>query len=103
MNPAYLPIFSFWLIMFVMMNTRKRNQKTIIANRIINNGLENKEMFELAKKFIEKECMVCLFDGNYVNGVIKEVTEGGLLVEKKGKTEVVNLNFVVKIKEIVRK
>ncbi len=59
-------------------------------------------MFELAKRFIEKECIIYAFDGNQFNGVIKEVNEGAILIEKRGVTEAINLNFVVKIKEIVK-
>ncbi len=65
--------------------------------------MENTEMFEIAKRFIEKECTVFLFDGNYFNGVIKEVIDGALLVEKKGNTEAINLDFVVRIKEVRKK
>jgi hypothetical protein len=59
-------------------------------------------MFELAKRFIEKECIIYAFDGNQYTGVIKEVNEGAILIEKRGATEAINLNFVVKIKEIVK-
>ena len=59
-------------------------------------------MFELAKRFIEKECIIFAFDGNQYNGVIKEVTNGAILIEKRGAQEAINLNFVVKIKEIVK-
>lgn len=60
-------------------------------------------MFELAKRFIEKECIIYAFDGNQYTGVIKEVNEGAILIEKKGNTEAINLSFVVRIKEIRKK
>ena len=45
-------------------------------------------MKELAKRFIDKECVISSFDGNHqYEGVIKEVTDGGILVEKDGKVE----------------
>ncbi len=103
MNPAYLPLFSFWLIMFVMMSTKKRNNRTIIANRILNNELENQKMLELAKRFIEKECVIYTFDGNQYHGTVKEVTDGAMLIDKKGNTEAINLDFVVRIKEVRKK
>ena len=61
-------------------------------------------MKELAKKFIDKECVISSFDGNhqYV-GVIKEVTDGAILVEKDGKIEVLNLDFVIRIREYPKK
>lgn len=57
-------------------------------------------MKELAAKFIEKECIISSFDGShqYV-GVIKEVTDGAILVEKDGKIEAINLDFVIRIRE----
>ena len=61
-------------------------------------------MKELAKKFIDKECLITSFDGNhqYV-GVIKEVTDGAILVEKNDQIEVLNLDFVIRIREYPRK
>lgn len=103
METAYIPIYMMWLILFVIMSGRRRNNRTIIANTIINKTrTETKEMFELAKRFIEKECVIYAFDGNQYSGVIKEVNDGAVLVEKKGNTEAINLNFVVRIKEIQR-
>jgi hypothetical protein len=96
---AFLPI---WILLLVILPAQRRRKRTILANKILNNELENKEMFELAKRFIEKECIIYAFDGNQYNGTIKEVTEGAILIEKKGSAEAINLNFVVKIKEIVK-
>jgi hypothetical protein len=96
---ALLPI---WILLLVILPAQRRRKRTILANKILNKELENKEMFELAKRFIEKECIIFAFDGNQYNGVIKEVTEGAILIEKRGAQEAINLNFVVKIKEIVK-
>ena len=60
-------------------------------------------MKELAKKFIDKECVISSFDGSHqYEGVIKEVTDGAILVEKDGKNEVLNLDFVIRIREYPR-
>ena len=61
-------------------------------------------MKELAKRFIDKECVISSFDGNhqYV-GVIKEVMDGAILLEKNGKIEALNLDFVIRIREYPRK
>lgn len=60
-------------------------------------------MKELAKKFIDKECIIASFDGNHqYDGVIKEVTEGAILIEKDGKIEAINLDFVIRIREYPR-
>lgn len=60
-------------------------------------------MKELATKFIDKECIIYSFDGSHqYEGVIKEVTDGAILVEKDGKIEVLNLDFVIRIREYPR-
>ena len=61
-------------------------------------------MKELAKRFIDKECVITSFDGNHqYEGVIKEVTDGAILVEKDEKIEAINLDFVIRIREYPRK
>jgi hypothetical protein len=103
MEPStYLAFLPIWILLLVILPAQRRRKRTILANKILNNELENKKMFELAKRFIEKECIIYAFDGNQYNGTIKEVTEGAILIEKKGSAEAINLNFVVKIKEIVK-
>lgn len=60
-------------------------------------------MKELAKRFIDKECAISSFDGNHqYEGIIKEVTDGAILVEKDGKIEALNLDFVIRIREYPR-
>ena len=63
----------------------------------------NAEMKELAKRFVDKECVIATFDMNHqFDGVIKEVTDGAILIEKSGKFEAINLDFVVRIREYPR-
>ena len=56
-------------------------------------------MKELATRFIGKECVVYLFDGNQHTGVITEVTDRAMMIEKKGRLEAMNLDYVLRIKE----
>ncbi len=57
-------------------------------------------MKELAVRFIDKECLVSSFDGGrQYEGIIKEVTDGAILIEKDGKIEAINLDFVMRIRE----
>lgn len=76
-----------------------------MANNMIrrcSNGfnLHNTEVKELAKKFIDKDCVIYAFDSSHqFDGIIKEVTDGAILIEKNGKIEAINLDFVIRIKE----
>lgn len=57
-------------------------------------------MKELAEMFIDKECIIYSFDGSReFEGVIKQVTAGAILIERDGKTEAINLDFVIRIRE----
>lgn len=103
MNPAYLPIFYLLLILFITNSNRRRNNQYIINHILNKSERENNEMFELAKKFIEKECVIYTFEGNQYSGTVKEVSDGALLVERKGVTEAINLSFVVRIRETKKK
>ena len=102
MNPStYIPIIVLWIIIFIML----RNRKAVIARQIIKKRKVegNTEMKEHAKRFIDKECVISSFDGNHqYEGIIKEVTDGAILVERDGKTEAINLDFVIRIREYPR-
>lgn len=99
MNPStYIPIIMLWIIIFIMF----RNRKSVIAKKMIKKRkMEgNTEMKELAKKFMDKECLIYAFDSSHqFEGVIKEVTDGAILIEKAGTVEAINLDFVIRIRE----
>ena len=57
-------------------------------------------MKELAKRFIDKECLITAFDSNHqFEGVIKEVSDSAILLEKNGAVEAINVDFVIRIRE----
>ena len=57
-------------------------------------------MKELAQRFIGKDTYIKLLDGN-ADGIIKEVTDSGIVLENKGNLQVINLNYVIKIGSII--
>ena len=103
MNPStYIPIIVLFIILYILF----RNRRAVVARQIIKKRkMEgNTNMKELAKRFIDKECVISSFDGNHqYEGVIREVTDGAILVEKNGKIEALNLDFVIRIREYPRK
>lgn len=63
-------------------------------------------MKELAKKFVGKECIIYTITSNdsSISGVIKEIDDGGLIIERKsGEQEIINLDFITRIREYPRK
>ena len=98
MPTYYIPLVVMFIIIFIIM----RRRKIVIAEKVIKRkkSEETTEMVELAKRFIGKECIVYSFDGGrQFDGVIKEVSDGALLIEKNGQTEAINLDFVIRIRE----
>ena len=103
MNPSTnIPIIILWIIIFYVIF---RNRRAVVARQIIKKRkMEgNTEMKELAKRFIDKECLISSFDSNHqFEGVIKEVSDSAILVEKNGTVEAINLDFVIRIREFPR-
>ena len=63
---------------------------------------ERTEMVELAKRFVDKECIITTLNSQ-MTGVIKEVMDSAILVENNSVLECINLDFVICIKEYPRK
>ena len=101
MQTSYIPIIFLIIVIIILL----RNRKGVIAKKIIEKRKTegNTEMIELARRFIDKECLIYSFDGSHqFEGTIKEVCDGAVLVEKDGKTEAINLDFVIRIREYPR-
>ncbi len=101
MNSSTYYIAIFLLIIFIV--KERHNKEWYAATRIRKNKQEVQNMVELAKRFVGKECLIYLFGGNQITGVIQEVSDSAILVENKGMTDAVNLEFVTRIREYPRK
>ena len=102
----YLVIVVFLIILLYIM---KRRRTAAAVWQIQNRRKQNKEilaMNELAKKFIGEESIIYTitsYDGS-LQGVIKEIDDGGMIIERNsGEREIVNLDFVTRIREYPRK
>lgn len=103
---SYLVIIAVLIIFFCI---RRRRRTAVVAWQILNQRKQNKEnvvMKELAKQFIGEECIIYTITSNdgSVQGVIKEIDDGGMVIEKKtGELEIINLDFVTRIRQYPRK
>lgn len=97
------------VILIIFLCIRKKRLTAAAVWQIQNQRKQNKEilvMKELAKQFIGKECIIYTITSNdgSVQGVIKEMNDGGMIIEKNsGEREIINLNFVTRIREYPRK
>lgn len=100
MPAYYIPIIVMFIVLFIVL----RKNKLIITKKIITkkNTEETAKMLELAKRFIDKECLLYSFDGHQFGGIIKEVIDNAVLIENNGETEAINLEFIIRIREYPR-
>ena len=107
MNGRYLILLALLLLVIIPWITRRRRMAAI--RQFLDRKRENKEngeMKELAKRFIGDECIIYTITSNdgSLQGVIREIGNGGMVVEKKsGELEIVNLDFVTRIRQYPRK
>ena len=106
MDSLYLILIA--VLLLVIIPGIKRRRRLAAVRHILNRKKQDKEniaMKELAQKFIGKECLVYTVasDSNSVNGTIKEITDTGILIENDGYLQVVNLEYVTRIREWPRK
>lgn len=105
MRPVYWMIAVCWLLFLIVFLPRRR-QKIAAAHHIRKKGNgERKAMETLAKQFIGKECIIYTITSNdgSVQGTIREVNGGGMLIEDaRGQMQAVNLEYVTRIREYPR-
>ena len=104
---TFLPLLIIlFLVILPLFAPRKR---AAAVRQFLNRKKQNKEsneMKELAKRLIGEDCIIYTItqESGSIQGVLKEVEDGGLVIEKTtGVTEIVNLDFVTRIREYPRK
>lgn len=102
MNPVlYIGCF---LPLIIVLFMQRKQQKFILKKMIKSKkkGIGGARMVELIKRYIGKDCYVYTMD-SHVRGIITEMKDGWIVVDNKGKENLVNLDFVTRIQEIAKK
>lgn len=101
MNYYLLSLIAIFLIIYVITQGTKRKNAAIINHCKNHKHKEILKMKELAQRFIGKECLIYTIasDSSSVKGVIREITENGLLIENNGNLQAVNLEYITRIRE----
>ena len=100
MENMYLYLIVVCMLLWVIWMAQ-RDQQAIIKKFIKNKRKKRMgrvEMVELAKRFVGKECIIYTFNSQ-INGTIKEVSDGAILLDSKGTEEAVNVDFIIRIRE----
>ena len=101
MNGSYIAVLVLIFVVIIPWINQKKRLAVIKHIKKKKYNKENNAMKELAKQFIGKECIIYTVTGtdSVIKGTVKEVTDGGIVVEKKDGTEAVNLEYVTRIRE----
>lgn len=89
------------LVVFWILQSKKRKNAAIINHRRNHKNKEIFKMKELAQQFVGKECLIYTVasDTNAEKGMIKEITENGILLNYNGNLQAINLEYVTRIRE----
>lgn len=106
MDSLYIVIFALLVLVIIPGMLRRRRLAAVrhILNKKKKQQQQQKEvgaMKELAKQFIGRECLIytVMSSDSSIRGTVKEVTDGGIIVENKEGTEAVNLEYITRIRE----
>lgn len=107
MDSFYLILPALLLLVIIQQITQQKRMAAV--RHILNQKKQSKEndaMKELAKRFIGEECIIYTITSNdgSVRGLIKEIDDSGMVIEKKsGELEIINLDFVTRIRQYPKK
>lgn len=99
---TYIWVFIFLLLILALQ--RDNSKKQIAVRRLMRarqNKKEKQQMEELAKQFIGKECILYTLN-NQITGTIVEVADGAVVLENNNTREIVNLDYIIRIREYPR-
>ncbi|MBQ6601027.1 MAG: hypothetical protein IIX36_05230 [Clostridia bacterium] len=92
---SYIGVFIIFIVLaFIYRQERLR----IIKRKIDKRKGRKTEMLKLAEQFIGKRCLFYTFNSQ-VAGTVKEIGENGILIEEKENLQIINPDYIVRIRE----
>lgn len=96
MNPSFYGVFMIWIVILLLYRQRKNVRRVCRVRRKKRGKIA---MNELIRRFVGKQCYVYSENGNAVLGVVETVEGNWVSVQTKQGTELVNLDYISRIKE----
>ena len=91
-----------WLFLLYLLRKRRRKSAAIRHVKYRKNSEQRRKdiaiMKELLSRFMEKDVYIKLLDG-HADGVVKGVSDNGVVLENKDGLQIVNLEYVLKVRE----
>lgn len=100
MNISYLSLIILLVLVFLIFFSSKKNVLMYLLKRKNSKkkGIKT-NMNELLKNFIDKDCIIYMVNGTSVDGIIKEVKENAVLIENNEGNQLINTDFIVRLRE----
>ena len=97
MNTWWISFIPLMVLLIVLAQQRKETNKYIESR--IRKQKGDTEIQKLAVRFIGKDVMLNTVASGTYDGVIKEVVDNAVVLEKNGKETIVNLDYVIRLRE----
>ena len=97
MNTWWICFIPLMVLLLILSQQRKETNKFIEAR--IRRKKGDTEMQKLAVRFIGKDVMLNTVVSGTYDGVMKEVVDNAVVLEKDGKETIVNLDYVIRLRE----
>ena len=101
MQTWWVSFFPLILLLVIVYYQRKETDQFIAAR--IKRQKGDADMQTIAQRYIGKDVLLNTVASGSYDGVIKEVVENAVVLEKDGKETVVNLDYVIRLREYPRK
>lgn len=86
------------MILFIIL-ARQREETNKIVEAKIRRQKGDPEMQKLAERFIGKDVLLNTVASGAYDGVMKEIVDNAVVLEKDGKETIVNLDYVIRLRE----
>lgn len=90
-------LYLFSVILLLIDHSKKRN----ILKEYCENTHDNKELkdlTELAKQYTGEDCLIQTIHSQ-IEGTVKEVSKNTITIEKNNEDQIINLNYVIRIRK----
>ena len=87
-----------WLFLLYLLRKRRRKPAAIRHVKYRKNSEQRRKDIAMLSRFMEKDVYIKLLDG-HADGVVKEVSDNGVVLENKDGLQIVNLEYVLKVRE----